>query len=186
MLLQILEDGRLTDGKGRAIDFSNTIVIMTSNIGAEKLQKEAQLGFQVKTKKDQSDLDSLHDRNKSAVLDALKKTMRPELINRIDNMIVFRALTRPEIVRILDLQIADLERRLIPQGLGLRVLPAAKKYLADAGYDAKNGVRPLRRLIQDTLEDNISTGLLDGTYDKGDHVLVGMKQGELSYSAVRE
>lgn len=186
MLLQLLEDGRLTDGKGRTIDFSNTVVIMTSNIGAEKLQKEAKLGFSVKTRQDQQDLNSLHEQNKSEVLDSLKKMMRPEMLNRIDNIVVFRALTKKEILHILDLQLVDLEKRLVRHGLGLKVLPSAKKHLADNGYDVKNGVRPLRRLLQDTLEDHISGGLLDGTYNKGDVVTVGMKSGHLIFNTTKE
>jgi ATP-dependent Clp protease ATP-binding subunit ClpC len=186
MLLQLLEDGKLTDGKGRSIDFSNTVVIMTSNIGAEKLQKEARLGFNIQTKKDQTDLVAMHERNKDEVLESLRKMMRPELINRIDNSIVFRALTRDEIMKILDLQLADLERRLVRHGLGLKVKTTAKKYLAENGYDVKNGVRPLRRLLQETLEDNISQGLLEGTYHKGDMIGISAKGGKLVYEAIKE
>lgn len=186
MLLQILEDGRLTDGKGRAIDFSNTVVIMTSNIGAEKLQKEAQLGFKVKNTADEDDLQALHEQNKSEVLESLKKMMRPELLNRIDNTIVFQALAKDEITQILDIQLQGLERRLVRHGLAVKVLPAAKKYLSEHGYDVKNGVRPLRRLLQETLEDRISAGLLDGTYQKGDIITVGKKNGDLTYKATRE
>ncbi|MGI9028348.1 MAG: ATP-dependent Clp protease ATP-binding subunit [Candidatus Saccharimonadales bacterium] len=186
MLLQLLEDGRLTDGKGRTIDFSNTVVIMTSNIGAEKLQKEARLGFSVETKKDQKDLDALHERNKEEVLQALRKMMRPELLNRIDNSIVFRALTKDEILQILELQLANLEQRLVRHGLGLKVQTAAKKYLAERGYDVKNGVRPLRRLLQDTLEDQISHGLLTGSYAKGDRVQVSLRNNKLNYKAIKE
>lgn len=186
MMLQILEDGRLTDGKGRVIDFSNTIVIMTSNIGAEKLQKEAQLGFTAETKKDRNDLDALHERNKEQVHDSLRKIMRPEMLNRIDNIVVFRALTRKEILYILDIQLSDLESRLVRHGLVLTVDGSAKKYLADKGYDPKNGVRPLRRLLQDTLEDKISNGLLEGAYQKGDHIRVGMSKGDLVFESVKE
>lgn len=186
MMLQILEDGKLTDGKGRAIDFSNTIVIMTSNIGAEKLQKEARLGFEVQTKKDRDNLDDLHEKNKQSVLESLQKMMRPELLNRIDKVVVFRSLSRGEILSILDLQIKNLENRLVHQGIGLKIQPSAKKYLAENGYDSKNGVRPLRRLIQDTLEDEISSGLLEGRYAKGDLISVGIKNASLSYSVVRE
>ena len=186
MLLQLLEDGKLTDGKGRSIDFSNTVVIMTSNIGAEKLQKEARLGFNIQTQKEQRDLDQLHDRNKDEVLASLRKMMRPELLNRIDNTIVFRALTKEEIIEILDLQLAQLEQRLVRHGLGLKVSLSAKKHLAEHGYDVKNGVRPLRRLIQDTLEDHISHGLLDGTYQKGDMVNVTARNGQLYYKPVKE
>lgn len=186
MLLQLLEDGRLTDGKGRVIDFSNTVVIMTSNIGAEKLQKEARLGFNVQTRKDEQDLMALHERNKEEVLESLRKTMRPELLNRIDKTIVFHALTKEEIQEILELQLADLERRLVRHGVGLKVQGSAKKYLAEHGYDVKNGVRPLRRLIQDTLEDHISHGLLDGTYNKGDMVHVSVRNNKLTYKAIKE
>lgn len=186
MLLQLLEDGRLTDGKGRIIDFSNTVVIMTSNIGAEKLQKEARLGFDVTTKKEEKDLAALHDRNKDEVLESLRKIMRPELLNRIDSTIVFRALTKEEILQILELQLKNLEERLVRHGIGLKVQPAAKRWLAEKGYDSKNGVRPLRRLLQETLEDNISHGLLDGTYNKGDRVNVGVKNDELIYKAIKE
>ncbi len=186
MLLQLLEDGKLTDGKGRTIDFSNTVVIMTSNLGAEKLQKEARLGFNVHTKKEEADLAELHERNKDDVLDSLKKMMRPELLNRIDNTIVFRALTRDEIIQILDLQLAALEKRLVRHGLGLKVQSSAKKYLAEKGYDAKNGVRPLRRLLQETLEDHISHGLLEGTYQKGSMVNVSARGDKLVFKAINE
>src|SRR4051812_25849669 len=104
MMLQMLEDGTLTDAKGRKIDFTNTIIIMTSNIGADRLQKEAALGFQVGSGVDTDDLDNLHEANKDKVNDALKKMMRPELLNRIDKTIVFRALTKKDIFNILDLQ----------------------------------------------------------------------------------
>lgn len=186
MLLQLLEDGRLTDGKGRIIDFSNTVVIMTSNIGAEKLQKEARLGFNVQTKKDEQDLAEMHERNKEDVLESLKKMMRPELLNRIDKTIVFQALTKEEIEKILDLQLANLSERLVRHGIGLKILPSAKKHLVKHGYDIKNGVRPLRRLIQETLEDNISQGLLDGSYHKGDMVQVGARGDQLTYKAIHE
>ncbi|HUS26460.1 MAG TPA: ATP-dependent Clp protease ATP-binding subunit [Nevskiaceae bacterium] len=186
MLLQILEDGALTDAKGRKIDFTNTIVIMTSNVGAEKLQKEASLGFHAVRADDMKDLDDLHAANKDKVLDDLKKTMRPELLNRIDKMVVFRALTKKDIYKIIDLQISELQKRLQKHGLGLQLTTAAKNYLLDKGYDAHNGVRPLRRLIQDTIEDHVATALLDETYQKGDIVTVGTKANELSYGTVRE
>lgn len=186
MMLQILEDGRLTDGKGRAIDFSNTIVIMTSNIGAEKLQKESQFGFAVKSAKDKENLNELHERNKENVLESLKKMMRPELLNRIDKTIVFRALTKEEIEQILELQLDDLNNRLIRQGLAIRLNGLAKKLLVEQGYDPQNGVRPMRRLLQDTLEDNISNGLLTGDYTKGTVINIGAKAGKLSFETKRE
>jgi ATP-dependent Clp protease ATP-binding subunit ClpC len=186
MLLQILEDGVLTDAKGRKIDFTNTIVIMTSNIGAEKLQKEASFGFHATNSAALDELDELHDRNKDKVLDELKKAMRPELLNRIDKTIVFHALTRKEIYRIIDLQIEELRARLQRHGLSVQLTASAKQYLLDKGYDAKNGVRPLRRLIQDTIEDHIALGMLDDKYQKGDIIQVSTKNNELVFATTNE
>lgn len=186
MLLQILEDGVLTDAKGRKIDFTNTIIIMTSNIGAEKLQKEANLGFHATAAGDLKDLDNLHAANKSKVQDELKKIMRPELLNRIDKTIVFRALTRKDVLRILDLQIDELRQRLVKHGLGLQVTPAAKQHLLEHGYDPHNGVRPMRRLLADTIEDQIALELLDNHYNRGDIVQVAAKNGQLMYAANSE
>lgn len=186
MLLQILEDGKLTDAKGRKIDFSNTIIIMTSNIGAERLQKEAALGFEDRAVVDPDDLSGLHDANKDKVHDALKKMMRPELLNRIDKIMVFRSLPKNDILRILDLQIDELRSRLVKHGLGLQLTPKAKNYLLQHGYDPKNGVRPMRRLIQDTLEDHISMKLLENKFQKGDIVAVTTKADKLSYTTVSE
>jgi ATP-dependent Clp protease ATP-binding subunit ClpC len=186
MMLQILEDGYLTDAKGRKIDFTNTIIIMTSNIGAEKLQKEANFGFHAKDAADLKDLDSLHEANRSKVQDDLKKMLRPELLNRIDKVIVFRALTRKDIFRIIDLQINELKSRLQRKGLSVQLTPAAKQFLLDHGYDEKNGVRPLRRLIQDTIEDQVALDLLDEKYIKGDIIQVATKKGELAYATTNE
>ncbi len=186
MLLQILEDGVLTDAKGRKIDFSNTIVIMTSNVGAEKLQKEADLGFHAHARDDLKDLDVLHAANKDKVLDELKKMMRPELLNRIDKIVVFRALTKKDVMRILDLQLSELKQRLVKHGLGLSVSPAARQYLLENGYDPHNGVRPMRRLIQDTIEDHIAIKMLDNSYQRGNIVQVGTKAKSLAYSATSE
>lgn len=186
MLLQILEDGALSDAKGRKIDFTNTIVIMTSNLGAEKLQKEASFGFGAATRGDLDNLDELHAANKDKVHEELKKMMRPELLNRIDKIIVFRALTKADALKILDLQLEDLRERLVKKGIGLEVSKAAKARLLKEGYDALNGARPMRRLLQETLEDAIAGGLLDDTYHKGDIVSVGAKKSELTYAALPE
>ena len=191
MLLQILEDGVLTDAKGRKVDFTNTIVIMTSNIGAEKLQKEASFGFGAATLKDMDNLDELHEANQNKVRDDLKKMMRPELLNRIDKVIVFRALTKTDALKILDIQLDDLRSRLVKKGIGLQVNKAAKEYLLEQGYDAHNGARPMRRLLQETLEDAIAAGLLDDSYHKGDVVNVSTrksknKESELAYAATSE
>jgi ATP-dependent Clp protease ATP-binding subunit ClpC len=186
MLLQMLEDGYLTDAKGRRVDFTNTIIIMTSNIGAERLQKEANFGFHTERPKDFDDLDAMHEANRDNVLDRLKKEMKPELLNRIDKIVVFRGLTRKDIFRIIDLQIDELKSRLQKQGISVSLTKAAKDYLLEHGYDAKNGVRPLRRLIQDTIEDQMAVELLDQKYQKGDIVHVGTKGNELVYTTGNE
>jgi ATP-dependent Clp protease ATP-binding subunit ClpC len=186
MLLQVLEDGYLTDSKGRRIDFTNTIVIMTSNIGADKLQREVDLGFHSSSLDAQSDIDEIHEHNKDKVTDELKKTLRPELLNRIDKVIVFRALTKKDIFKIIDLQLAELQQRLQKQGVGLDITISAKNYLLEHGYDARNGVRPLRRLVQDTLEDHLALGLLESTYTKGDIVKVSADHDKIVYKTIRE
>ena len=192
ILLQILEDGHLADAKGRRIDFSNTIVIMTSNIGADKLQKEASFGFSAINPGALGNLDELHESNKAKVTDDLKKIMRPELLNRIDKVVVFRALSKKDVMSILDLQLDELRSRLIKKGIGLDVNEQAKQYLLENGYDAHNGARPMRRLLQETVEDAIAAGLLDESYHKGDVVTVAIKQSprsektELVYAASPE
>ncbi len=186
MLLQILEDGYLTDAKGRKIDFTNTIIIMTSNIGAAKLQKEVRLGFQAKKNSELENLEKLHEDNSARVRQDLKKLLRPELINRIDKTIVFRALTKKDIFRIIDLQIDELASRLSKKVIGINLNLKAKNYLLDKGYDALNGVRPLRRLIQDTIEDKISDLILANEINKGDVLEISVKNKKLSYKIMNE
>ncbi len=178
LLLQLLEDGTLTDAKGRAVSFRNTIVILTSNLGADKMMKESSLGFHASTQKD-SELENLHQRNEKLTREALEKFMRPELINRFDGIVTFRALTRQEVGKIFDLQIEELRQRLVRQGLGLAVKPAAKKHLIGRGYSAKYGARPLRRVIEDELEHQIAEGVLSGNYTKGAILEVTTRKGEI-------
>ena len=186
MLLQILEDGTLTDAKGRHIDFTNTIVIMTSNVGADKLQKEASLGFRALNQEDIKDLKTLHENNKDKVHEELKKLMRPELLNRIDKIIVFHALTKDNISKILDLQIEELKNRLLKYGVSIKLADGAKKHLLEKGYDVKNGVRPLRRLIQDTLEDAIASKILADDLTKGSIIQVNSTSDSLTYKVLSE
>ncbi len=186
MLLQILEDGTLTDAKGRKVDFSNTIVIMTSNLGAERLQKEVSLGFSAESKTDKTELAEEHQKNVEQVNDALKRFMRPELINRIDKIIVFRSLTKKNIRSIVDVQLADLQNRLHSQKLAMTLTNKAKDWLLEKGYDQKNGVRPLRRLIQDSIEDKIAEGVLDGSFEPGHVIAVDVKSNELTFAATTE
>ena len=186
LLLQILEDGRLTDGKGRSVDFSNTIIILTSNLGAEVMQKEASLGFKVKSPNDTQKLDALHQKNEAAAKEALSRIMRPELINRFDGVVVFHALTRKEIGRIFNLQIKDLQSRLYRQGLSAVVTPKAKKWLIDRGYDEFNGARPLRRVLQDELEHEVADGMLKGSFKKGDVLLADTVDDKLKVAIKAE
>ena len=177
LLLQLLEDGTLTDAKGRAVSFRNTIIILTSNLGADKMMKEASLGFRGDTNGDQ--LESLHQRNAKATREELEKFMRPELINRFDGIVTFRALTRNEVGKIFDLLIEELRQRLVRQGLGVHVMPAAKRLLIDKGYSTKYGARPLRRTIEDELEHAIAEGILNDTYPKGAILEVRTNNGVL-------
>lgn len=186
LLLQLLEDGRLSDAKGRAVDFSNTIIILTSNLGADKMRKEAALGFTARSKTEADSVLRLHDENRQAALEALDRVMRPELINRFDGIVVFRALTRQEVGKIFDLLIEELRARLNRKGLGLMITRTAKKWFIDRGYDAKNGARPLRRVIQNELEHMIADGLLADEYHKGDVIEVGVAKNELMLKITQE
>lgn len=179
MLLQLLEDGTLTDASGRTVDFTNTVIILTSNLGAEAMRHESNLGFGVHTKRDEDELEAVHERNAEAAREALGEFMRPELINRFDGVITFRALTRKEVGKIFDVMIAELNERLAKQGLALVIKPSAKRLLIDHGYDKFNGARPLRRTIEDELEHEIAEGVLKGEFEKGAVVTVSTKKGAL-------
>jgi ATP-dependent Clp protease ATP-binding subunit ClpC len=185
MLLQIFEDGELTDAKGRKVDFKNTIVILTSNIGANLLQKEATLGFKADID-EEKDLETLHEENKDKISAELKKHMRPELINRIDKIIVFRALSKKDVKKIIDVQLADLQNRLNRKKLAIQLMPAAKNWLLEKGYDVHNGVRPMRRLIQDSIEDRVAEGLLASEYHEGDVIKVGLSKDKLNFNVAKE
>ena len=184
VLLQILEDGYLTDAKGRRVDFRNTVVIMTSNVGAKELQKEAALGFRAEGKSEQAKLKSLHEENVERVQEELKRLMRPELLNRIDKVIVFKSLSRANVRQILNLQLNQLNERLADKHLVVKVSPAARNWLAKKGYDSHNGVRPLRRVIQDELEDYLAGAMLEGDISKGDVIKVGVSGKKLIYQPV--
>ncbi|MBR3055919.1 ATP-dependent Clp protease ATP-binding subunit [Candidatus Saccharibacteria bacterium] len=168
LLLQILEDGVLTDGQGNKIKFNNTIVILTSNLGSADMYRESELGFTAKTAKDKKALAEEYEENKSYAMKALKKVMRPELINRLDNISVFHALTRKNVEKIFDNLIDDLRKRLATKGIGIKISEPAKDYLIEQGYDPKNGARPLRRKIEDEVESLLSEQIIAGELVKGD------------------
>lgn len=186
LLLQLLEDGKLTDAKGRSVDFSNTIVILTSNLGADKMMKESSLGFHASTKGDKKHLDAVHEENAAAAEEALSRMMRPELINRFDAIVTFRALTRAEVAKIFDNLITELQERLIRKGIHLHIKPAAKRLLIKEGYSETFGARPLRRAIQDKLEHKLADGILGGEYEKGSVLEIGVGKGEITVEVANE
>jgi ATP-dependent Clp protease ATP-binding subunit ClpC len=174
ILLQVLEDGRLTDSKGRTVDFRNTLIIMTSNVGAEMIRKNSSLGF---TAANDSGKDYTNMKDK--VIAELKKSFRPEFLNRIDESIVFHSLDEEHILRIVTLMAEDLRLRLKEQEIDFVLSDEAKQFLAKAGFDPTYGARPLRRAIQKHIEDNLSEELLKGTISKGDSLTFEVKDGEL-------
>jgi ATP-dependent Clp protease ATP-binding subunit ClpC len=171
-LLQVLEEGRLTDAQGRAVDFKNTVIIMTTNLGSRDVSKTVSMGF---TSGD--DEAGTYERMKSKVQAELKQHFRPEFLNRIDDVVVFHQLTRKEIVEIVDLMAADLDKRLSERDLSIEFTQAAKEYLAEEGYDPVMGARPLRRTIQSKVEDLLSEKILFGEIRSGSIVVVDL-QGE--------
>ena len=186
ILLQILEDGTLTDGQGTKVKFNNSIVILTSNLGAEEMYRESEMGFSVKTKKDAKALEVEHAANEASAMKALRKLMRPELVNRFDSIITFNALSEKDVDRIFTNMIEDLKKRLAGKSIGLQLTDNAKKRLIEKGYDTKNGARPLRREIEDELETLIADAILTGKLNKGDIAKVDFKNDEFSLSIAKE
>jgi len=173
VLLQVLEDGRMTDSKGRTVDFRNTVIIMTSNVGANLLKKETSLGFR-STGQDKS-----YDDMKDKVTGELRRTFRPEFLNRIDEIIVFHALSEEHIKKIVDLMIREVASRLAENNILIEVTDEAEEVLAKEGFDQMYGARPLRRAIQKYVEDRLSDELLRGTFKSGDKVKVGAKENQI-------
>ena len=172
MLLQILEDGRLTDSHGRTVSFKNTIIIMTSNIGAGELNRTQRLGFG-----SEDEYDDVRDRQ----INALKEVMKPEFINRIDEIVVFAPLEKQDVEKIADIMLKNLEKRLEEHGITLEIDKEAKAYLVDKGYDKEYGARPMRRTIQRRVEDKLSEEILLGNVKENSVVKISLKDGELSF-----
>ena len=176
-LLQILEDGRLTDSQGRVVDFKNTVIIMTTNLGTRDIAKGISLGFSAG-----NDTSSSYDRMKNKVNDELKTHFRPEFLNRVDDTIVFPQLTPEEIVTIVDLMIAKLDKRLRDKDMGIELTPRAKNLLARRGYDPVLGARPLRRTIQRDIEDSLSEKILFSELTAGQLIVVDVEgEGDLAH-----
>ncbi len=170
LLLQIFDDGHLTDAKGRKVDFRNTIIVMTSNIGSDLIKRDTSFGFAMVNQARMEE--NAYERMKTKVEDEVKRFFRPEFLNRIDGQIVFHALTKEHIVSIVDLMLNDVRKPMLEKGLSLDVTKAAKEWLGEKGFDPTFGARPLRRLIERELEDSLSEGVIRGDYRPGQTVLV--------------
>jgi ATP-dependent Clp protease ATP-binding subunit ClpC len=185
ILLQILEDGRLTDAKGRAVDFRNTIIIMTSNVGASLLNREAAIGFKMRsTSSDQEkQLQQQHEDMIKKIMNELKSTFKPEFLNRIDATIVFKALTQAEVHQICDLMMARVKAQLVEQQIELEMTAEAKDYLVAEGFDPTFGARPLRRTIQNLVEDPLAEGMLLGKFYPGCTITVARSEDGIALNA---
>jgi ATP-dependent Clp protease ATP-binding subunit ClpC len=185
MLLQIMEEGRLSDARGRKVDFRNTCIIMTSNVGAELIKRESKLGFNVK-RDEQKAAEEQFAEVKEKLLGQLKRLFRPEFLNRVDATIVFRPLTKEQIDQIVTLELNKVQKRLSEHNITLEVTDEAKSYLSQKGYDPDYGARPLRRVIQNEVEDVLSDGLLSGKFADNTHIRIGMADGKLTFTPTEQ
>jgi len=182
MLLQIMEEGHLSDARGHKVDFRNALIIMTSNIGAELIRRNTSLGFTPKRDEAQ-EAESSYEVMRTKLLDQLKREFRPEFLNRLDGVVVFRALGKEEIKQIVTLELNKVQGRLGDHKVTLEATEAAKNFLADEGYNPEFGARPLRRVIQNRIEDVLSEGVLSGKFEAGDTVLVDLIEGNLDFTS---
>ncbi|HDK8188025.1 TPA: AAA family ATPase, partial [Staphylococcus aureus] len=174
LLLQVLDDGHLTDSKGRKVDFRNTIMIMTSNIGATQIREEKNVGFNVQ------DVTKDHKAMQKRILEELKKAFRPEFLNRIDETVVFHSLSKDEIHTIVQIMSKAIIKRLKEQDIQVKITPSAIDVIGKAGFDPEYGARPIRRALQKEIEDRLSEALLGGEIRLGDHVTVGASKGKIT------
>ncbi len=180
MLLQILDDGRLTDSRGRVVNFKNTIIIMTSNVGARNIEHSGKLGFAVAEDEEQD----RYEKMKETVMEEMKKSFRPEFLNRLDDIIVFSHLTKEEIRQIVDVMLDDLIKRLKNQEIGIEITDEVKDHLAKEGYSQTYGARPLRRLIQKTIEDALAEELLTGLAKEGDAIKLKLEGKKIVFEKI--
>jgi ATP-dependent Clp protease ATP-binding subunit ClpC len=181
MLLQIMEEGHLSDARGHKIDFRNALIIMTSNIGAEMIKRNTSLGFTPK-RDEAKEAEASYETMRAKLLEQLRKEFRPEFLNRLDGVIVFKSLSKDEIKQIVSLELDKVQARLGDHQIKLEATEAAKNYLAEQGYDPEFGARPLRRVIQNKIEDALSDGVLSGKFKPGDTVMIGLIEGNLDFS----
>jgi len=178
MLLQIMEEGHLSDARGKKVNFQNAIIVMTSNIGADLIKRRTSMGFALNRDEAQTEEQSYEDMYRT-LTDELKRVFRPEFINRVDGIVVFRALSKAEISQIVDLEVDKVARRLEEHHLKLSLTPEARDLLATLGYDPDMGARPLRRVIQAKVEDTISDGVLSGKFRDGEIVRIEVRDNEI-------
>lgn len=186
MLLQVLEDGVLTDGQGNKVKFNNTVVILTSNLGAAEMYDDQEFGFSVRTKADEKKLALEYEDSKNAAMRELKKVMRPELINRLDAIEVFHALTRKQVEQIFNNLIEDLKKRLAEKSIGLKLKDEVKDFLIEKGYDPKNGARPLRRAIEDYLGSELSEVIINEAVKKGEVLEASLVKDHIKIVALKK
>ncbi|MCJ7734846.1 MAG: AAA family ATPase, partial [Anaerolineales bacterium] len=177
MLLQIMEEGHITDARGRKIDFRNAMIIMTSNIGAELIQSNTSIGFDL-TRDEEQTRKRDYDEMRRKLLKSLKSTFRPEFINRVDSVVVFQSLSKENIRAIVDLELDKVRQRLVEKNLELAITPEGADLLVKLGYNPEMGARPLRRVIQEKIENQLSDAVLSGRFTAGDVVLVDASPGE--------
>jgi ATP-dependent Clp protease ATP-binding subunit ClpC len=180
ILLQIFDEGRLADAKGRTVDFRNTIIIMTSNLAQKLLKSESALGFRAKGEGDDADNQAAYERMKERVTEEMKRFFRPEFLNRIDATVVFQPLNKEEIRKIVELELAGVRKQLASQEMTLVVTDEAKDHIATVGYDSNFGARPLARTIQNEIADPLAEMLLQGKFGQGDTVRVHPVDGKLT------
>ncbi len=186
VLLQILDDGRLTDAQGRTVDFKNTVLIMTSNVGAPQIERDAPvLGFRAITD-ERAEQQRAYERMRDLVMEELKRTFRPEFLNRIDEIIVFRPLTKEQMHSIVQILLERVRRELRGQGMEIEFTPALRELLVQEGFDPQYGARPLRRAIQRLVEDPLSDELLRGRFRQGDYVVADVRDGKVVFEGRRE
>ena len=178
ILLQIFDDGHLTDAKGRRVDFRNSVIVMTSNIGSDLIRQDRSIGFAARGESSQGD-DEAYERMKTNVLDEVKRFFRPEFLNRIDGTVVFHALDRDHMNQIVELMLAEVASNLIEKGIDLEVTDEAKDWLAEKGYDPQFGARPLRRVIQDSVEDKLSDAVLGGELGPGNTAIIDVEEDDI-------
>jgi len=185
ILLQILEDGYLTDAKGRKVDFRNTIIIMTSNVGMDKLTKQAEIGFKASDEESKQRAIEKYNSMKKDILKDLKDKFRPEFLNRIDKIIVFKPLDKESIFKIANIHLRQLAERMSEQGILLKFTKKVEEFISKEGYEPENGARPIRRVVQNLIEDSLAEGMLLGNFKAGDTIKIDIENDKIKLIKIK-